>query len=306
MKFEGVKLLMLPCVVVFDLAGERADLPERAIVEQEGDAVAHGRPARGDVAGNPLRAAHLPGQLPPAANFFEFRLPGHCRSDYTRRAACYAGWLGTTRPNGCHCRMRSASTRPEGQSGSSLGLKASAVSAVLRARPKPAATCSGLCASLPKHTASPPSSRHQPSTAGPGHRYRTGSRPRVVFTSSATPRRAAARRTARILSLEQRFVVCRLLRPVALRVVQVSEHLERHVTPDHRQHLAEVECETSHQRARGQKAGRMRRPPCGPATRCNARSPALGRTQRPATLAPRSGYRCGSPISTPERMRSSG
>jgi len=64
----------------------------------------------------------------------------------------------------------------------------------------PAATFEGAWASLPKDTAAPPASCRHRSTCSPGHRYRAGSPPRVVFTSSTVPRRAAGaavmRRTA--------------------------------------------------------------------------------------------------------------
>src|SRR5438094_10330356 len=83
--------------------------------------------------------------------------------------------------------------------GSLAGLTPAA-STSLAAAVKPAAIFEGSWASLPKETARPPSSRHQPSTTGPGQRPRAGSRPRVVFTSRTASRRAAALNTARYSS----------------------------------------------------------------------------------------------------------
>src|SRR2546427_3272056 len=79
------------------------------------------------------------------------------------------------------------------ETGSRAGLKPAA-STICVATRKPAAILSGLCASLPYCTACPPSSRHHRTTVMSGHSLS----PRVVFTSSTRPVRAAAFSTSRI------------------------------------------------------------------------------------------------------------
>ena len=63
--------------VVFNLACQRADLAERAVVQQLVDAVADGSAALGDVAGDAFGAAHFLGEFAPAADLLEFGFPGH-------------------------------------------------------------------------------------------------------------------------------------------------------------------------------------------------------------------------------------
>src|SRR5207237_7536176 len=78
--------------------------------------------------------------------------------------------------------------------------------------------------------------RHQRTTVMSGQR----SRPRVVFTSSTRPVRGGAQDGAD-LRLEILLPIRRsVLRPVALRIVEVRERLEGLAALDHGQDLSEV------------------------------------------------------------------
>ncbi len=74
---RGSVALDLALLVVLDLAGQRADLSERAGIQQLIDAIAHWSSPRGNVAGDTFGTAHLLGQFAPTADLFEFRFPGH-------------------------------------------------------------------------------------------------------------------------------------------------------------------------------------------------------------------------------------
>jgi hypothetical protein len=63
--------------VVLRLARDRAELAERALVEQPVDALAHGEPAAIVLALHLVCAAHAPGHLLTPAQLIHFRLPGH-------------------------------------------------------------------------------------------------------------------------------------------------------------------------------------------------------------------------------------
>src|SRR5439155_5134163 len=88
-------------------------------------------------------------------------------------------------------RRRLEDQRRQRETGSRAGLKPAA-STIWVARLKPAAILSGSWASLAYWTAWPPTSRHQRTTVMSGQR----TWPRVVFTSSTRPVRAAADNTA--------------------------------------------------------------------------------------------------------------
>src|SRR3989449_8988302 len=88
-------------------------------------------------------------------------------------------------------RRRLEDQRRHRETGSRAGLKPAA-STIWVARLKPAAILSGPWASLAYCTAWPPTSRHQRTTVMSGQR----TWPRVVFTSSTRPVRAAADNTA--------------------------------------------------------------------------------------------------------------
>ena len=81
--------------VIFGLAGDAADLAERALVDQPVDALAHGEAPAVVLALHLVRAAHAPGELLAAAQLVHFRFPRH---------------LAVSRP-GCFNRVRSALSR---------------------------------------------------------------------------------------------------------------------------------------------------------------------------------------------------
>ena len=65
--------------VVLGKAGDGADLLEGALIDEPGDALAHGELARGLVAGDLVGAAQRQGEPAPALHFVELGLPAHAR-----------------------------------------------------------------------------------------------------------------------------------------------------------------------------------------------------------------------------------
>ena len=189
---------------------------------------------------------------------------------------------------------------------------ASATPEVERSRPgrKPAASTtstarsnsgrrrSGWWASLPKLTASPPSSWNQ-------RTWSTEASGLVVLTSSArpvggqrpedrrgTPPRRPSPRTGGAAG------------PVPAREVDVREHLEDVAALDHVHQLAEV---PAHGAVGVGATAAGRRRPAGRPRRASAASRAPGRRARRAdSAATLAANRCGSPVSTPDQIRSSG
>ena len=82
--------------VALGAAGARADLLERAGVEQRVGALADGQAALGVLARDPLGAVFL-AQRTLACNFVDFRLPAHARSSASRPVSVALTWRAANR-----------------------------------------------------------------------------------------------------------------------------------------------------------------------------------------------------------------
>ena len=78
-----------PVAVVAGLPGQLPDLPERPVVEQPPEPLAHRQPPGVMLPGDLLRPAHPPGQFPPPRHFAKFRVPRHAAEVNSRTRFTY-------------------------------------------------------------------------------------------------------------------------------------------------------------------------------------------------------------------------